>query len=785
MENTYVFYISNYRDGNSVATAEQRLYSVPISEADSAYALTDPVIKTQMSKAGSFEFSITPQHSYYDKWLQMKTIMRVKYAGETIFRGRVLTIDNSPMNNGLKKIHLEGDFAFFLDSVQEGIKDDDRTEKTLEAYLAELINNHNSQMAGEDYKKIYLGNAPGNYDTYGTPSQMRVKGDTRKYGESSWRTTSDALSSLQSQFGGYFRTRYNENDGKCYLDWLDKYFDSTVGTQHIEITENLIDLSSVTEVENLFTVLVPVGSKEGKNVYLSDNKKYVTVPEVAQWYRDEGREGELNDIYHTSAEYFNAIANYGTIYRTQSFPNADTPEKLQEYAYDWVKNNFVGGIDSFTVTALDIRHIDAEEQAFFCGHLVPVVYPNASYAISGGSPTVEKTLALTSIQYNPHNPAQNSYEIGIPNSEIKNKTYGTSNTKNSTGGGGGGASGITASAGGGGGYTQNQTDILREEASQRAWDYIVSKTYNNDEWQRIEQEEPQHAKAILKGTHLILTEEQLVDPDHPQSTFTKRLRAAILDGPKKKIEMYPNAAIPLKELTDEQIERYERWGTTLLIDGENSLLSLGAKMDVRGYNDPIFAQKNRQLAQLKADASNASLRLWPRNKVDPSIVDPDSVPTSVEMDSGSDKSNGSLGIGRDSSNNYHVTGNKSISWQAPDGTWKTIEHGMHAADYHLNDIGSVSAKFLAVDQLVATKATIEQLNAVNATIGTLDTEIANVRELAASKATIGELETRLASSSTTIVNNLQADYAAISRCKIGSHVASWGAIGGFPVLTHT
>lgn len=277
----------------------------------------------------------------------------------------------------------------------------------------------------------------------------------------------------------------------------------------------------------------------------------------------------------------------------------------------------------------------------------------------------------------------------------------------------------------------------------------------------------------MKVTHLILAEEQLIDPDHPASTFVKRLRAAILNGPKRTIAMYPNAAIPLKELTDEQIELFQRWGTTLLLDGENSLLSLGAKMDVRGYNDPIFIQKNRELAQLKADAENASLRLWPRNKIDPSIVDPDSVPTSMEIFNGLTKNDGTVSAGRDSNNNWQTTMNKIIQWTDSSGVLHTINNGIHANDYHTDSVGSFRTKFAQIDTLVATKASIQQLEAVEATVGTLNAKIANVEELVASKATISEVYSSFASSKNVQIGGLVCDTGMFSTLSVGGHTCKW------------
>ena len=608
MENTYVFYIQYFRDpsSNSLVTSERRLYSVPISEEDAQYALTEPSIKTQMSKAGSFEFSITPSHPYYDAWLQMKTMMRVEYAGETIFRGRVLTIDTSPMANGAKKIHLEGDFAFLMDSLQEGKKEEDRDEISLEDYIIRLLDNHNSQMSGDGYKKIYRGLVPGNYGS--VSGKMRISGGRRKYGENSWRSTSDALSSLQSEFGGYFRTRYVKSEGKCYLDWLDRYFSDTVSSQHIEITENLIDLTSVTEVDNLFTALVPVGSNESKSVYISDSRKYITVPEVAQWYIDQGRGDELDDIYHSRYEYLNAISNYGVIYKTQNFSNADTAEKLQEYAYDWVKNNFVGGIDSFTVSALDFRHLDTSKRPFMVGDLVRCIYPNPTYRTKGGNPTIEKVLAITSAQYKPHTPDQNSYSIGIPSTQLSNKTYGTAKAKASnSGGGGGGASVSDITAGGGGGIADNEyeTKLTADEVDYYAWKYVIDARKNNKKYQELVEdgfyEEAQKASwvawaAAVRGITL--------DDDDPEyRELNTKVDMVLFDGPKATIKVYdklPKAIQeyvtqhqddPITHMTRQEKKALEA-AVEIACDAQVSKMSIDDKVKISGaavYNDTYIA----------------------------------------------------------------------------------------------------------------------------------------------------------------------------------------------------
>ena len=115
----YDIYIKNYANSNGVVqTAEALLYSIPLTSTYRSNILTDPVVKTEMGKAGTLEFSVHPDHPYYNCWQQMKTIMRIVYDGTTIFRGRALTIDNTLF--GDKKIHCESDLlSLWIASRQE------------------------------------------------------------------------------------------------------------------------------------------------------------------------------------------------------------------------------------------------------------------------------------------------------------------------------------------------------------------------------------------------------------------------------------------------------------------------------------------------------------------------------------------------------------------------------------------------------------------------------------------------------------------------------------------
>ena len=342
----YDIYIKNYTDasGNFVSS-ENLLYSIPFNK-ENPNILIDPIVKTEMGKTGSFEFSVYPNHPYFNAWLQMKTIMRVVYDGDTLFRGRVLTIDNSPMT-GARKIHLEGDMAFLMDSQQEGTKDTERPEQSLSSYLQQVITSHNNQMDadGEYEKRIFLGEVPGHYSSSINAAQQISGSKTERFGSSGWRTTMDALNELPKQYGGYFRTRCEED----HFSDIGRY-----GRGNIDLNNRIV-------VQN------PDGSistERSFSVYMEDDDKEVLLPTVIN--------GAIKSEEFAIQYYLDTGEHLGKF---------DTPEEAESYAVrlhqrqewhysgvnytitylDWLNNSFRYVVNS-QVIRLSENLIDISDQ---------------------------------------------------------------------------------------------------------------------------------------------------------------------------------------------------------------------------------------------------------------------------------------------------------------------------------------------------------------------------------------------------------------------------------------
>ena len=200
--------------------------------------------------------------------------------------------------------------------------------------------------------------------------------------------------------------------------------------------------------------------------------KCIFVPEMNDFYSDE----ELNTIYHSANEYRNAVNKYGLIYKSQKFANADTAQKLLDYAKDWIKNNYHGGITNFNITALDLHLVNPEFDKYLVGQRVNVQYMDPAV-----QEETEQTLTVISAEYDLNNPDKNSYKIGIPDVSL-NKVYGETSKKGGGGGGGGKTSDQTDNE------TDTEVDGLIDDAEADAarqqelfWAMLFKGTKNGDE----------------------------------------------------------------------------------------------------------------------------------------------------------------------------------------------------------------------------------------------------------------------------------------------------------------
>ena len=422
-------YIKDFNKNGQVIGTETLIQTVPADSVDKLRFIS-PIVKCEMGKVEGFDFSIEPGTPFYDAFLQMKTFIRVTYDGETIFYGRVLTIDNSGFR-GTRKVRCEGPLSFLMDSPVEGVEETKRKTVTTLQYIQQLIANHNSYINNEANKCFAVGNVPGNYS--GVNSEQQIKNDSRTFGSDSWTDTKSALEDLRSHYGGFLRTRAGAIGSPIYLDWMNHYFNPNTVTQKIEVGKNVLDISNITEIDNVFTAIIPIGrrnvakSDTGNSSSRQDNLyidgKVLRVPDIVPYFDAKGV--SLDSGYHTRADYLNAVNKYGTIIKTVSLTDSTTKEKLYDDACEWIRNNYQGEVTKFTIKALDMHMIEditgQPISKIMVGDRVTIIYP-----VGKEDGTFEKRTTVQtclSITYDLYHPENTSYTFGIP-ANILTKTYG-------------------------------------------------------------------------------------------------------------------------------------------------------------------------------------------------------------------------------------------------------------------------------------------------------------------------------------------------------------------------
>lgn len=515
-------YAVNYTDENQVFHDTWTLIQSIPAEATADIALIDPSIDLKIDSAETMNFTVQANTKFYNAFHQMKSYIRVDYDDITVFYGRVLTIDTGYF--GDRKVQCEGPIAFLNDTYQEGKKESDRNKVSIYEYLSEIISAHNANTV-EDFKKIYLGEVPGNYSN-DISAEQKVTVEDRKFGETSWVTTKSALENLKSHHGGFMMIRceleqfndtvgqyglgnidlnnriivYNDDgtistersfsteiDGhevllptivngtilseeaaiqhyissgeylgifdtiseadayaerlherqnwyyngrplatKLYLDWLQHYTNRTTINQTVAIGKNVIDLNYITEVNNLFTAVIPFGRSGNNNLTIKGYREdihgannYLRVDAITQIYTDE----QLNSGYHTADDYRNSYNKYGLIFKPVDLSEETTKESLFNKTAEWIKDNYFGGIDSFTVSAIDMHLIGENEAPIMLGNRVNIQYVD--------DVSVSRVLTCTSIKLVLYNPEKNQYGFGIPSTSL-NRSYSVTSKKSAS-----------------------------------------------------------------------------------------------------------------------------------------------------------------------------------------------------------------------------------------------------------------------------------------------------------------------------------------------------------------
>ena len=223
---------------------------------DEKYIVTNPKCKLEVNTVGEASFTIYNNHPHYTKLKKMKSIFEISDDIGVIFRGR-MTDDTIDFNLG-KAVDLEGAMAFFNDSIIRPFTFPDdflgndayiaasESGNVIDFFLDWVISEHNNQV--QPFQQLKKGNV-----TVADPNNYLSRSNEEI--ASTWDVLKGKL--FDSALGGYLCARYEE-DG-TYIDYLADF--ETINTQEIVFGENLIDLTSNTDANSTYTVIIPRGAE--------------------------------------------------------------------------------------------------------------------------------------------------------------------------------------------------------------------------------------------------------------------------------------------------------------------------------------------------------------------------------------------------------------------------------------------------------------------------------------------------------------------------------------------
>lgn len=285
----------------------------------------------ETSKAGSFVFSVYPDHPYYNQFVRKRTVIVVKKSGKILFRGRVL--DDKVNMQKMREITCEGELNFLQDSI---IRPYTFTGTPAEAF-AQFVNGHNAQV--DAVKQFRIGRVT-----------VFDANDYIARSNSNYENTLQNLTSrlLEDSTGGYLHITHDD-DGTDPIPTLHYLSDFTdISSQTIEFGANLTDYLKQTSGQDIATAIIPLGAK------LVDTNSDTEDPRLTIADVNDG----MDYVYDEDA-----VAKYGWIFDTVIYDDVTLPNNLKTKALADLASRIRENV-TLTLSAVDLHLLDRSVESF-------------------------------------------------------------------------------------------------------------------------------------------------------------------------------------------------------------------------------------------------------------------------------------------------------------------------------------------------------------------------------------------------------------------------------------
>ena len=332
--------------------------------------LIGPRLELEVSKAGTFEFGIYPDHPYFERLKKLESTVEVWRGNSCIFRGRILNSDKDFYN--CYRVTCEGALAYLVDSIQRPYDFNTGDAHTsVGALFRYFIAQHNASVS--EKQRFTVGSV-----TVEDPNAYIKRADSSY----EMNTLESIQDKLMDTYGGYLFVRY-ENDGN-YIDYVEDF--STIG-QPITLRENLLDLTESTKGEELYTAIIPLGAKL-ENEEGEETEERLTIKSVND---------DKDYLVATTA-----AGKYGIITRTQIWDDVTVASNLKSKGQA-VLDDAWSFAKSVQVSAADLAGTGANVASFRIG-----VYSHVTSELH----SIDENMLVTRLSLYLDDPASDELVLG-------------------------------------------------------------------------------------------------------------------------------------------------------------------------------------------------------------------------------------------------------------------------------------------------------------------------------------------------------------------------------------
>lgn len=329
-----------------------------------ANGVEKPVVSQVANKVWSLEFTIYPEHPYYDTIEEHVTELGVQMDDEVIFFGEVYRIKTD--FSGGKQVFCEDMLGYLNDAL---IAPHRYNSMNVADILHLAVDQYNLQ-------------CPAKPIAYGIV-QTTHTAHNLAFSTNYTSALTVVMENVIKKVGGYVRMRYE--NGVRYLDYSEDFGGTT---QVIAFGSNLIDFVRDSDKSKLVSVLIPLGER------LPDDQQTV-----------EGVELRLTTITEENASdriaYQPLIAEIGRVVRTRIWDNVSDPVELFNLGLAYLRNQ-VANV-TIEARAFDLNLADEDFDRIKLYDEVRVI--SEPHGLDSRFPVLELT-------YNLDDPASNKITLG-------------------------------------------------------------------------------------------------------------------------------------------------------------------------------------------------------------------------------------------------------------------------------------------------------------------------------------------------------------------------------------